>query len=56
MKNQRTRRIDDHPDYMTRRTWGQIDHEDKVAIVGGGRAGYEARMKYGYGAGERIRD
>lgn len=28
--------------------WNQIPHEDKVAMAGGGRAGYESRQKHGY--------
>lgn len=27
--------------------WKEIPHEDKVDIVGGGRAGFEARRKHG---------
>ena len=29
--------------------WSQVSFEDKRAMAGGGRAGFEARQKNGYG-------
>lgn len=29
--------------------WKDVPMEDKVSMVGGGRAGYEARVKHHYG-------
>jgi hypothetical protein len=55
-KSRKTEEMEQEIYNASHASWKNIPHEDKVAIVGGGREGWEARQKHGYEAGERIRE